>query len=80
MQVEDMVLVVGCRGGSYGHYIEWMEHVDVRLFHDIDFGVIFMMVHLKVSDFERSMGSEEKLKLIGSNLTDHWKSVKKAQV
>jgi hypothetical protein len=79
MQVEDMVSMVGCRGGLYNYYIEWMEHVNVRLFHDTDFGVIFMVVHLKVSDFEQSMGSEEKLKLISSNLTDHWRIVKKVQ-
>jgi hypothetical protein len=63
MQVEDLVLVVGCREGLNGRYIERMKHVDARLFHDIDFGVMFKMMHRKVSDFEPSMGSEENLKL-----------------
>jgi hypothetical protein len=45
MQVEDFVLVIGCRGGLGGHYIEWIKNVKARLLHDIDFNVTFMIVH-----------------------------------
>ena len=63
MQVKDLVWVVDCRERLGSHYIEWMEHIDRRLFHDIDFSIIFLIVHWKLSDFEWSMGSEEKWKL-----------------
>ena len=64
MQVEDLVLVVGCRERLSDDYIEWMKQIKATLFHNIGFSVIFiMMVYLKASEFEQRMGSEGRLKL-----------------